>query len=201
MLANIIKYYEKITDLALINIKNEKKFNFKSKLNNDVMLKQSEDHLISVYKKAGGGTLSKEAKTQIDKYMNDIKEMNKLAVKDYNRTLNLLKGKTLEEKQNILNDIANRGFHGFTSKNGNRWNIETYSNMYFTHMNNQMVRQAVIDNSEYVRVSVHGTTCKLCIPWEGKTMKTIEVERTTLFHPRCKHFLIKVDNKNERVGT
>lgn len=191
MLLNLIKYYEKITDLALINIKNEKRFNFKSKLNNDVLLKQSEDHLMSVYKKAGGGTLSDEAKNKIDTYISDIKKMNKLAVKDYNKVLTSLKGKTLEEKQKILNKLADRGFHGFTAKNGANWNIETYSNMYFTHVNNEMVRQAVIDNSEMVRVSVHGTVCKLCIPWEGKLLKVTEIKNTTLFHPRCKHFLIK----------
>lgn len=192
MLLNLIKYYEKITDLALVNIKKEKRFNFKSKLNNDILLKQSEDHLMSVYKKVGGGALSDEAKNKIDTYISDIKKMNKLAVKDYNNTLASLKGKTLEEKQKILNDIADRGFHGFTAKNGANWNIETYSNMYFTHINNEMVRQAVIDHSEVVRVSVHGTVCKLCIPWEGKTLKVTEIERTTLFHPRCKHFLTKV---------
>jgi len=96
-----------------------------------------------------------------------------------------------------LNDYANNGCHGFTAKNGARWNIETYSNMYSTHVNNELYRLSVIENTkgDKVLISTHGTECELCIPWEGKllTLKQLDTARSEgLFHPRCLHFVIEV---------
>lgn len=201
MLNNIIQYYSKVTDLALTALKNEKIFAFKAKLNNDTFMKIQEDHLIRVYKEAGGDILSKPAKELIVNYRNDIMNMQKLAVKDYNNTLTKLKNtKDPLEKQKILNKIADRGFQGFIGKNG-VWNIETYSNMYFTNINNQLVRYGAIDgakdDSEF-EVSKNLTACEHCKPWEGRRLTRDEAlnmigsQTTELFHARCKHFLIEI---------
>jgi hypothetical protein len=197
MLLNIIKYYRKVTNLALVNIKNEKRFNFKSKLNNDVMIKQSEQHLIDVYKKAGGGTLSEEARKHIENYKTAMKDMHKLAVKDYNDTLRLLKRANNDDKQLILNRLANRGFKGFTSKDNKTWNIETYSNMYFTHLHNEMIRLGMLDyiEDDKIQISDHRTKCELCKEYEGKIMLKSELDEARskgLFHPHCKHIILEV---------
>lgn len=196
---NIVKYYGKVTNLALINLKNEKAFNMKSRLNNDLLLMQSKDHLERMYKMGNGSnTLSKEAKNEIDQYMKSIKDMHKLAVNDYKKTLQKLKNTpNVEDKQKILDDYAKRGIHGFTAKDGKHWNIETYSNMYFTHMHNTMLRMGKIDEikskgSKYIKISTHRTICNLCKPYEGKTMLIEELKNTTLFHPHCKHYVMEV---------
>ena len=164
-------------------------------------MKIQEDHLIRVYKEAGGDILSKPAKELIVKYRNDIMNMQKLAVNDYNTTLTKLRNtKDKVEKQKILNEIAERGFKGFIGKNGT-WSIETYSNMYFTNVNNQLVRYGVMDgakeNSDF-EVSKNLTACSKCKPYEGKiltrdeALKMIGENTTELFHARCKHFLIEI---------
>lgn len=197
MQQNIIKYYEKIIDLALKNIVQEKSFQFKSKLNNRNLLMQSEDHLISVYKKSGGSSLSNKAKELIDTYKKDMSQMYKIAIKDYNDTLKLLKAtKDINEKQKILNKLADRGISGFTGANG-VWNLETYTNMYFTNINNEMVRLGVLDSmqGDMIQISSHNTKCKICKPWEGKIIKKSDLEearRNGLFHVRCKHILLEV---------
>lgn len=201
MQRNIIKYYTKITNLALTNIKDGKRFNMKSKLNNKVMLMQSEDHLIKVYKSAGGGILSDEAKKQIEDYKNSMGKMHELAVKDYNSKLNLIKNaQSIEDKQKILDNLAKRGFNGFVSKDGKHWNVETYSNMYFTHLNNEMVRLGMMDylkskDIDKIKISSHGTKCHLCKPYEGVEMLMSELESARnngLFHPNCKHIILEV---------
>lgn len=200
MQANIINYYGKITDLALKNIAQEKQFRFKSKLNSPVMLVQSEDELIKKFKQASSGNLlTKEAEKAINDYKIAIKSMNKMASKDYNETLRKLKAaQSIEDKQKILNNLADRGFSGFRAKNGAIWNIESYPNMYYTHMNNEMVRLGVLSNvkdNEKIKISEHHTLCDLCKEYEGKTMSLSELENARsngLFHPHCKHFVIRL---------
>jgi hypothetical protein len=199
MQANIINYYEKVTDLALKNLAQEKQFRFKSKLNNPVMLMQSEDELIKKFKQASGGKpLTKEAENLINGYKEAVKGMNKLAVKDYNETLRKLKAaQSIEDKQKILYDLADRGFRGFKAKNGANWNIETYTNMYYTHLNNEMVRLGALDGikADKVQISSHHTLCDLCKNYEGKIMDRSEVENARangLFHPNCRHTILEV---------
>lgn len=202
MQANIISYYKKITDLALKNAAEGKQFRFKSKLNNRVFLDQAEDHLIRQFKKAsGGGPLSKEAKKMISDYKDSIKNMNVLASKNYNDVLaKLKKAGSDDEKLKILHDLAGRGFAGHKTKDGKIYNIETYTNMYYTHMCNEMVRQGVmsrITNNKY-KISEGHTKCDICILYEGKilTLEQLEAAKSAgLFHPHCVHFIIEVPNE------
>lgn len=199
MQSNVINYYKKITDLALKNLAQEKQFRFKSKLNSSVMISQSEDYLIKQFKKAsGGGPLSDTALKQIADYKKAVKEMNILAAKNYNDALAKLKAaKTDEDKLKILHDVAKHGFSGHKTKDGKMYNIETYTNMYFTYMSNEMVRQGVLSNikNDKVQISKHFTLCDICKLYEGKILTLVQLEEaksTGLFHPYCKHFLIEV---------
>lgn len=200
MLNNIIKYYEKLTDDALVNLKNEKKMNIKSRLTNRNLIMQSEDHLIKMYKKAGGTNIA-NIRQELEKYKNDIKNMHVMAVKNYNNVLVSLKNASnVEEKQKILNRLADKGLQGFKAKNGAIWNIETYSNMYFTHLNNEMVRRGQYDyikskGKNKVQISSHMNSCPVCEPYQGLILTFEELEeakKAGLFHVRCKHFFIEV---------
>lgn len=203
MQANIINYYSKITDLALKNLAQEKQFRFRSKLNNNIIIGQSEDFLIKQFKKASGNNiLSEEAKKAIEDYKTSIKQMNILANKNYNDTLAKLKAaKTDEEKRKILHDLAGRGFSGHRTKDNKMYNIETYTNMYFTYLSNEMVRLGVLSNikNDKVKISEHRTVCDICKLYEGKILTFEELERAKangLFHPYCKHFIIEVKDEN-----
>jgi hypothetical protein len=131
----------------------------------------------------------------IAKYTKDMQNMHILATKEYNLTLAKIKATNDPIlKQKLLNDYANNGITGFTAKNGARWNIETYSNMYTTHVNNELVRMRVREEakSNLFQVSDHGTKCSLCIPYEGRILSGEELDNSTLFHPRCKHYITEV---------
>ncbi|RPJ79823.1 MAG: hypothetical protein EHM20_00090 [Alphaproteobacteria bacterium] len=202
MQANIINYYKKITDLAIKNIAQEKQFRFRSKLNSSVLILQSEDFLIKQFKKAsGGGPLSDEAKKLIADYKTSIKRINILASKSYDSTLaKLKKAKTDDEKLKILHNLAGKGFAGFKTKDGKIWNIETYTNMLFTYMSNEMVRQGVMSliNNDKYKISDGHTICDICKLYEGKTLTREELERAKsngLFHPNCVHFIIEVKDE------
>jgi hypothetical protein len=192
MLNNIIKYYETVTDDALKNLSKEKTFQFRKRLTNHTLLKAVESH----YEKI---TNSDEAKRMIKEYSTSMNNMYKVAKKDYDKALKQLKAtKDPELKQKILNDYANKGIHGFTSKNGSHWNIETYSNMYTTHINNELVRLRVLEdankNSKF-KVSSHNCICNLCKPYENKILSKDGLEDARangLFHPHCKHFILEV---------
>lgn len=179
MQQKLINYYSKIVNLALENKVKGKSFPFRAKLNNDVFLKQVEDHLRKVYKKSGG-----EGLPDLDKFMSDIKGMYKIANKHY--------------KNSSAEELAKNGIRGYEGKNN--WNLETYTNMYFTHMNNEMVRLGRLDyirrNGLKIKISKHNTICDLCKPWEGKVLNENELEtarESGLFHPNCRHFIIETD--------
>jgi hypothetical protein len=193
MLQNIIKYYAKVTDMALVNLSQNKQFQFRKMLTNHSLMQVTEDNLLQLHD-------SENARKLINDYKIAMNDMAKIASKDYNKVLNQLKSTNDDTlRQKILNDYAERGIHGFTARNGARWNIETYSNMYTTHVNNQLIRMAVLENSkvDMFQVSTHGTICDLCIPYEGQLLTRQELDDSTLFHPRCLHFIVEVI-KSER---
>jgi hypothetical protein len=103
-------------------------------------------------------------------------------------------------KQKFLTDYAKNGCTGFIAENGARWNIETYSNMFSRHVNNELVRMDIIDQikaqgRKKVKISSHGTVCELCKPYEGKILTFEELEEAKikgLFHPNCLHIILFV---------
>lgn len=189
---DIIKYYEKVTNMALTNLKAEKNFQMRKMMTNHSLLKVVESHYEGITKSA-------TAKRKIKDYTIDMNKMYIMAKIDYNKTLQQLKStKDPVLKQKILSEYANKGISGFRAKNGAIWNIETYSNMYTTHMNNEIVRLSVIEKVKpggKVQVSETSNPCPQCIPWENKILTLEELEEATtagLFHVRCKHFVTEV---------
>lgn len=192
MLDKIIKYYANVSDMAITNLKQEKKFQFRKMLTNHSLLKVVESHYESI-------TKSEEARKMIKDYMLSMNNMYKFARDDYNKTLSLLKATNDPiTKQKILDEYCERGIHGFTAKNGARWNIETYSNMCTTHFNNELVRLSILETvkeGEKVQISGHAKACPLCVPYEFKVLTLEELEEAKangLFHVRCKHFMTRV---------
>lgn len=192
MQQKLINYYANITDMAIDNLKNEKKFQFKKHLTNHSLLKVVESHYEGI-------TKSEEAKKLIKEYMKSMNDMYIPARNEYNKTLDLLK--TTDDpklKQKILDEYCEKGIHGFTAKNGAKWNIETYSNMCTTHFNNTLVRLSIKESlkpNSRVRISEHKGSCPLCLPYAGKILtleEMEEAEKNGLFHVRCKHFFIEV---------
>ena len=181
--------------MALVNLKNEKTFQFRKHLTNHSLLKSVESHYDKITKSA-------EARKLVKKYMTAMNKMYIVAKEEYKQKLNLLKAtKDPVLKQKILSDYANKGITGFISKNGSKWNIETYSNMYSRHINNELLRLKIIEQvkekgNDTVRISDHGTVCDLCKPYEGKilTLEELEIARSKgLFHPNCLHIILEVD--------
>ena len=189
---DIIKYYEKVTDMALTNLKNEKTFQFRKMMTNHSLLKVVESHYEGI-------TKSPAAKAKIKEYMTAMNKMYVMAKSDYNKTLQQLKAtKDPAVKQKILSDYADKGISGFMAKNGAIWSIETYSNMYTTHFNNELVRLSVLEKVKpggKVLVSETSKPCPQCIPWENKILTLEELDEAIaagLFHVRCKHFVTEV---------
>ena len=178
--------------MAIDNLKNEKKFQFRKHMTNHSLLKSVESHYESI-------TNSEEAKKLIKEYTKAMNGMYIPARKEYSKTLALLKSTNDPIlKQQIIDNYAESGIHGFTARNGARWNIETYSNMCTTHFNNELVRLSVLETVRpggKVKVSKGKNPCPECIPWENKVLTLIQLEEARkkgLFHVRCKHFVTKV---------
>jgi hypothetical protein len=185
MLNNIIKYYKNVSNRALTNLANGKGFQFGRALKNKSLEVATLDHYQKIHN-------SKKANELMKEYQQAMKKMSRLAQNEYNRYLTMIKSTDdTVFKQKLLNDIANRGFHGFTAKNGARWNIESYSHMFTRHVNNELIRMNVLENSEneLFQVSTHNTICDLCKPFEGRILTRVQIDNSTLFHPNCKHFI------------
>jgi hypothetical protein len=193
LLNNLIKYYQKITDSALKNLKDGKNFQFRKYFTNRSLFESAESYFLKHSK-------SEEAREIIKDYKKRINNMTKTAVDDYNVYLKKIKSakeaKNDELLQKLLNDYANRGIKGFTAKNGAKWNIETYSTMLTVHTNNKLVRLKETEKikalgGKKVKISNHNTICDLCKPYEGKILTFAQLDEAInngLYHPNCKHF-------------
>ena len=79
--------------------------------------------------------------------------------------------------QEMLGDFAKRGINCITYKNGRRVSIEAYAEMVGRTMSAHAAVQASLNRFEeygynLVRVSSHFRACPLCVPWEGKILRT-----------------------------
>jgi hypothetical protein len=196
LLKNNINYYKKISDEALSSLSSNQKYKFTV---NEKLLQDNISNFLKIDD-------SKASKELIDKYKKDMHKMFNTANIEYNKVFNKINSTDDEIlKQKILNDYVDSGIIGFKAKNGARWNIETYSNMYTRHVNNECVRNSVLEQSkkqgkERVKISVHGTKCDLCKPWEGKILTFSELETAKsagLFHPNCLHIILFVVGRIE----
>jgi len=186
----MIDYYQGITDQSLINLKAGKSFDF------DVMTNHS---LLDKFDRSLTN-LTPNHRDMIERFRRDMNNMSKVAQSDYNHVLTKVNATDDEEtKQKIMSDYANNGIKGFTARNGAKWNIETYSNMYTTHWNNEFIRLNLLDeikDNERVRISSHSDSCPICKPFQDKVYYKYEVPRLRnegLFHIRCRHHAYKQD--------
>lgn len=79
--------------------------------------------------------------------------------------------------QSMLDDFAKRGVQCITYKNGRRVSIEAYAEMVGRTISGHAAVQASLNRYEeygynLVRVSSHFRACELCVPWEGKILRT-----------------------------
>jgi hypothetical protein len=198
MLNNVINYYSNVSNMAIVNLKAEKAFQFRKHLTNQSLLRATQSHYEGI-------SNSDEAKKLIKQYTDSMRGMTDIAKNDYNKTLKMLKATNDPiAKQRILDQYAERGIHGFTAKNGAKWNIETYSNMCTTQFNNELVRLSIresLEDGSKVLISSHSGACSLCVPYQGKILSLVELDKAKsngLFHVRCKHFYseVKSNDKN-----
>jgi hypothetical protein len=156
MFDRVITHYTNLTNNALKSLKNEQQFNFTS---NKKLLEEMYNYLVDQYKRAyesAGGEyfgLNDYVESVIDEFMNSMKQMNKETEYTYNIHLLMLKSyKDINLKQQYLNQIADKGITGYRGKVD--WNIETYSNMRFNHISNEMVRVGILDKLLLTATSV-----------------------------------------------
>ena len=93
----------------------------------------------------------------------------------------------------------------FVDRAGRQWAPEKYLRMVSRTLMSESQREAheaayVEAGVDLVKVSVHGTTCPKCAPFEGKVLSltgategkttVAEARAAGLFHPNCKHRLL-----------
>lgn len=192
-LTRTINYYKQVTDAALKNLAQGKKFQMRKWLNNPYLVIANVQYFEEIHN-------STAAKKLIKDYQDAMKKMYYEAKKQYDKALAMVNAtKDPTTKQILLNRIANSGLTGFVAKDGSRWNIETYSNMYTRHLNNELYRLRELDNaakgSGLVKISNHSTKCKICKPWEGRILTLEEYDNAKskgFGHPNCLHLVSEV---------
>lgn len=99
-------------------------------------------------------------------------------------------------------NLEQHGITGFVDRKGRHWNLHSYADMVARTTTMETLHEGTGNRlleagHDLVRISSHGTTCKLCAPWEGRVVSltgktkgypTMEEARAAgLFHPNCKH--------------
>jgi hypothetical protein len=103
----------------------------------------------------------------------------------------------------------------FFDRSGRRWAAQDYFDMLTkTTMANALresyIDQLIADGQDLTKVSMHGTRCKLCRPWEGKALSLTgstegyptlaQAKAAGLFHPRCRHRLVAYTPANDEAA-
>jgi len=108
-------------------------------------------------------------------------------------------------KKDIVENLS-KDLTSLTYRSGRRWKLETYAEMLsrtkLTEVsNNGMTDRLLNSGYDLVQVTVHGTDCELCKPYEGKILSMTgrtagfptvdEAESNGLMHPNCRHRYVK----------
>jgi hypothetical protein len=111
----------------------------------------------------------------------------------------------LNATQKMLNGFANKGITTFKDKAGRNWDLASYSEMCARTVTSHAALQGEVDRQvelgeDLVKVSSIGTTCPICMPWQGVVLsisgkdtkyRSLESARAAgLFHPNCKHTIM-----------
>ena len=121
--------------------------------------------------------------------------------------------------QRMLNEFAQKGITTFVDKSGRHWDLGSYAEMCARTVSSHAALQGHIQRQEevgedLVKVSSIGTTCPICMPWQGVVLSISgkspkyhsldEAKSAGLFHPNCKHTLLmyipELDDGTENEG-
>ena len=105
--------------------------------------------------------------------------------------------------------LIQQGGTGFVDRAGKKWSLQTYSEMVVR----TTTRKAVVEGQiakmaslgiNLVRVSSHASSCKLCIPYQGRLLSIDgsvteylgesvgDIGLAPTYHPNCRHTVIPV---------
>lgn len=117
--------------------------------------------------------------------------------------------------RDIARAVKQGGF-GFVDKAGKRWALDTYTEMAVRTTTREAVVQGALARMashgiDLARVTSHGSSCQICVPWEGRLVsldggrRDYEGEAATdlgalpnggpPFHPQCRHSLSPVSSR------
>ena len=120
---------------------------------------------------------------------------------------------TRQTAKRIREDLAERGITGFKDKAGHEWDMRRYAKMLAQETTNGAFRQGTINrfqekSHDLIRISTHSGACKLCTPWEGRTLSLSgtdpdyssldEAKGAGLFHVGCLHVISLAPEEKER---
>ncbi len=138
-----------------------------------------------------------------------------------NATTGLLAGTDtrIQATQKMLNEFASKGITTFVDKAGRNWSLSSYAEMCARTVSSHAALQGHIDRQlevgeDLVKVSSIGTTCPICMRWQGvvlsisgnspKYHSVDEAKAAGLFHPNCKHtlgmYIPELDDGTEHEG-
>ena len=107
--------------------------------------------------------------------------------------------------QRALNLLADKGITGFVDKIGRKWELSSYVEMATRTATARSALQGHIDRQvdlgeDLMMISSIGTTCPICVNWQGKIISitgktpgypTLEsAKQAGVFHPNCKHTIM-----------
>ena len=110
----------------------------------------------------------------------------------------------IQASQKMLNEFASKGITSFVDKSGRNWDLSSYAEMCVRTVGSHAALQGHIDRQievgeDLVKVSSIGTTCPICMRWQGVVLSISgnnpkyhsldEAKLSGLFHPNCKHTL------------
>lgn len=184
-----------------------------------------EDPLAGTKTLAGFGSIHQQAvEVLADNAYSRLEDVNNVVgrrVNDVFRTVALEHAKgsvigyqtTRQTAKRIREDLAERGITGFKDKAGHEWDMRRYAKMLAQETTNGAFRQGTINRfqekgHDLVRISTHSGACKLCTPWEGRTLSLSgadpdypsldEARAAGLFHPGCLHIISLAPEEKDR---
>lgn len=125
----------------------------------------------------------------------------------------------IQATQKMLNGFAAKGITSFVDKAGRNWDLSSYAEMCVRTVGSHAALQGHIDRQievgeDLVKVSTIGTTCPICMRWQGVVLSISgnnpkyhsldEAKLSGLFHPNCKHtlgmYIPELDDGTEHEG-
>jgi Phage minor capsid protein 2 len=107
--------------------------------------------------------------------------------------------------QQMEQQLRRDGTRAFVDKAGRQWSLQNYTRMVIRTTTREAVSQGTFNGMqefghELVKISHHVNSCKICLPYDGKTFSMPNapadmrirfpvIDRLPPLHPNCKHVL------------